>query len=212
MGDNRERPVGEVSSGPAWVSVIEGWADPLRTEADYEFAQNSLIKYFTRNVRDLAEARTRDVVAAAVTRFRARWHAGVPVRLHRGVSPWGPSPVELADTVRNAVLDQLGDPSPDDDLDLAGPTEREDELLAFRAVGAKPDVVRKGLAQLVAAAERVNFLIVTQYLDLAEHERTRPPRAVQVVARLGAGVTTEQAVIRAMTLFRERLARISGDV
>jgi hypothetical protein len=134
------------------------------------------------------------------------------VRLHRGVSPWGPSPVELADAVRNAVLDQLGDPSPDDDLELGGPTEREDELLAFRAVGAKPDVVRKGLAQLVAARERVNFLIVTQYLDLAEHERTTPPRAVQVVTRLGVGVTTEQAVIQAMTLFRERLARISGDV
>jgi dihydroneopterin aldolase len=82
MGDNRERPVGEASSGQAWVSVTEGWADPLRTEADYEFAQNSLIKYFTRNVRDLTEARTRDVVAAAVTRFRALWHAGVPVQCH----------------------------------------------------------------------------------------------------------------------------------
>ena len=210
MGDNCERPAGEVASGQTWATVTEGWADPLRTEPDYEFAQDSLIKYFTRTVRNFTEARIRDVVAAAVMRFRAVWHAGVPVRLHRGVSPWGPSPVELADAVRNAVLDQLG--NPDVDLEEAWPTEREDELLAFRAVGAKPDVVRKGLAQLVAAAERVSFLIVTQYLDLAEHEGTSPPRAIQVVARLGSGVTTEQAVIRTMTSFRERLARISGDV
>jgi len=210
MGDNRKRPLEEVTSGQTWASVTAGWADPLRTEPDYEFAQNSLIKYFTRTVRNFTEARIRDVVATAVTRFRAVWHAGVPVRLHRGVSPWGPSPVELADAVRNAVLDQLG--NPDVDLELAGPTEREDELLAFRAVGAKPDVVRTGLAQLVAAAEPVNFLIVTQYLDLAEHERTTPPRAVQVVARLGAGVTTEQAVIQAMTAFRNRLTQIADDV
>lgn len=216
MGDDRDGPFGAVpsgagSSGRVWENITAGWADPLRTEADYAFALDRLIEYFTRGAHDLTEARSREIIDAAVTQFRAQWHADVVVRHRRGGSPLGPSPKELATAVHNEVLDHLQNPSDSPDDDLRGPSEREDEWLALRAVGAKPEVVRAGLSQLVASRQRTDFLIVTQWLDLADRDRTRPPRSVQVVTRLAGEVTGEEVVRRAIISFRERLKRIKGD-
>lgn len=209
MGDGRGEPTGEVSSGQAWANVTVGWADPLRTEADYAVAMNSLIEYFTVSAQRLPETPGREIVADAVTRFGAAWHAGLPARRRRGELSLGPSPKELADAVYNDVLDLLADPSSRPDVDLRGPRDQDDEWLALRAVGAKPEVVRAGLAQLVTARKRLDFLIVTQYLDLADDgDRMLPPRSAQVMARLGGEVSSEEAVRRAITAFRERLARI----
>jgi hypothetical protein len=212
MSDTGGAPAGGTSSRHAWTSITDGWPDPIRTEDDYAVVRDSVVDYFTAALPTMGGDTVREVVTAALERSAAVWHSGAAARRRNGTDRRGPSPTELAAAARDAVLDVHFGAAGAREPGSTGPSAREDEQLALRAIGAEPDLVRRGLAELVADRERVQFLVVTQYLDLADAARTTPPRSAQVVRRLDGEVLDEDEVRRAITAFHARLRRIrTGD-
>ena len=192
-----------------------GGPEPPRTEADYRIIQQRLADYLASAFPGIAESSRTQIVAQTVESHMAQLLA-YPPRRH-GRSRTGVDRAAECDLLvglaHDAALELLagGDGSTlFDGRDRYGPSESDDEWLAQLAIGAVPGAVRAGLRELVRIRARTDFRIITQYLDLADRDRTRPPRSAEVVTHLSDETVSEHRVRQSILAFRDRLAQIEA--
>ena len=196
----------------AWKN--RGGPQPLRTEADYRIVEERLADYLALAFPGIAEASRAEIVVETVESHMAQLHA-YPRRggRSRTGADRGSECDLLASLADDAALELVagGDGSVrPGGWDRSGPSEIDDEWLAQLAIGGVPDAVRAGLRELIRLRARTDFRIITQYLDLADRDRTRPPRSAEVVARLRDETLSEHLVRRSILAFRDRLAQIEA--
>lgn len=201
-------------------AVAEAWKNrggpqPLHAEADYQIVKARLSDYLALAFPGIAESSRAGIVIETVESHMAHLLARPRGPGHR--SRAGADRVAecdlLAGLADDAALELLtsGHESPRlDGRDRCGPSQSDDEWLARLAIGAVPDAVRAGLRELVTLRARTDFRIITQYLDLADRDRTRPPRSAEVVAHLSDDTVSEHRVRRSILAFRDRLAEIEA--
>jgi len=206
MGEQRER-AGRTRD-EAWAAVVAGWPQRRWDPADYERVYALLAGYYQTRFPQLDLVTCRGVVTAAVGTFMADWYAGLPARVRGGNGGAFPSAREVSDAVADAVLERHGLCDGSAGADLLGPNVHDDESLAALALRAKPDAVRAGLRELFAEGARDDFLVISQYLDMADAALGRPPPTAAVVARL-QGAVGELAAREAIVAFQARLKRIA---
>lgn len=177
----------------AWKAA--GWPRPPRTETGYEHLQQCMAIYLQILFPEISPSHRDDIVGQALRKFMAPLHAH---RYQRNQPP----PEDLVRALEDAALDQA------DDLPRVG---RNDQQVATLAFSATPENVRVGLAGLAVDGRALEFRVVTQYLDLVDHDPTRPPTVAEVVAGLGPGTATEQMVRQALLDFRQRLKAVAAD-
>lgn len=200
MGEDSEPASQATARDQAWAVAAAKWPRRRWNLADYDQVYDLLRQYFEVVFPRLDLPTCRAVVASTVDGFMASWHAEWSRRIRRGDGEF-PGPQEVADAVRDAILERSG-PG-----ELIGPSVREDESLAARALRAKPDVVRAGLRELFAERAYDDFQVITQYLAMADVAVGRPPPTSAVVAQLG-GTVGELAARQAIREFQSRLRGI----
>jgi hypothetical protein len=171
----------------------------------------------------LSDEDVRELVRQTLEAFMPLLHA-------RGLR-WSddpPGPTDLLDWLTNACLDLLQCPvttklscrpsrTLDDQRFIRPSSVAQDEDLTSSLLNADPATVRAGLKALQAEGHVAEFLIITQYLDLAAaHPGTRP-RLREVTARLDhrrfRGRTrpppiTERDVEHTLLNFQNRLQQV----
>jgi hypothetical protein len=201
-------------------AVAETWKnrggpEPPRTEADYRIIQQRLADYLAVAFPGIAESSRAGIVVETVESHMAQLlaHPSRPHGRSRARADRGSECDLLAGLADDAALELLAGgegPTSFDGRERFGPSESDDEWLAQLAIGAVPDAVRAGLRELVKLGAGTDFRIVTQYLDLADRDRTRPPRSAEVVAHLGDETLSEHRVRQSILAFRDRLAQIEA--
>jgi hypothetical protein len=199
-------------------AVAEAWKNrggpaPLRTEADYRIVEERLADYLALAFPGIVESSRTGIVVETVESHMARLlaHPRQGGRSRTGIGRGSECDL-LASLADDAALELLtgGELTRSGGWDRFGPSQSDDEWLARLAIGAVPDAVRAGLRELVALRARTDFRIITQYLDLADRDRTRPPRSAEVVAHLRDETVSEHRVRRSILAFRDRLAQIEA--
>lgn len=200
-------------------AVAEAWKnrggpEPLRTEADYRIVQERLADYLALAFPGIAESVRSGIVLETVESHMAQLlaHPRRPAVQSRADADRAAECDLLAGLASDTALEVLtgGRPTPPEGPGRSGPSQRDDEWLARLAIGAVPDAVRAGLQELVALRARTDFRIITRYLDLADRDRTRPPRSAEVVAHLRDEMISEYRVRQSILAFRGRLAEIEA--
>ena len=140
-----------------------------------------------------------------------------------------PGPADLLDWLTNACLDLLQCPVTTrlscrpsrtlDDRGFSSPSRAtQDQDLTSSLLDADPSAVRAGLKALQAQNHVADFLIITQYLDLAAARPGRRPRPKEVVTKLDRrrlqgsnkpATITERDVERTLLNFRNRLQQVT---
>ena len=219
MDDELTKPADQARVVRARRAVAQAWKNrggpaPLRTEADYQIVEQRLADYLALAFPGITEASRAGIVVETVESHMAQLlaHPRRGRRPRTGIDRGSECDL-LASLADDAALEVLscGDGSTrPGGQDRSGPSRSDDEWLAQRALGAVPDAVQAGLRELVRLRDRTEFQIITQYLDLADRDRTRPPRSAEVVAHLSDDTVSEHRVRHSILAFRDRLTQIEA--
>jgi len=197
----------------AWRSA--GWPARAPTAAEDVQIKRCLCKYLEASFPGkLSAAEALEIVLEGLQAF-------IPLLLVRPTRTYNTQPGagDLLEWLTNASLEKLAGrrPACPEHPQFTQPSSvTQDEALTDSLLGADPDAVRAGLRTLVADGLTVDFLIITQYLDLGEVAPSRPPRPSQVANelmshRLLVGVqVTESDVSSVLLRFRDRLVRVAS--
>jgi hypothetical protein len=179
----------------AWKGA--GWPRPPRTPADYDLLQQKMAAYLAVVFPEVDHRHRGDIVGRTLDVFMAPLH--LPRPRHDRVQP-----EDLVNALEDAALDRAGGaPLPCRDKD-----DQRVALLAFRST---PAGVRAGLTALAVDGKTLDYRAVTQYLDLVDLDRTRPPSAAEVAAKLRLEAATEQMVGQVIDDFRQRVRVVDTE-
>ncbi|MDQ4032326.1 MAG: hypothetical protein M3332_08685 [Actinomycetota bacterium] len=204
----------------ALEAAVQVWTDagwprtPLAPER-YEQLQTHLCDYLeVRFANRFSQAEKNAIVIATLISFMAPLYA-------RPLVKEVPNPGDLLHRVEDEALGRLA-PSPSSN-DVVGfrsrSVDQEDEALCAYLFSYHITVsdVKATLEFLVLKGEVFEYLAVTQYLDLANFERTRRPLFWEVVDKLKPlerklGIVIDEHVVQAVLLrFWNRLPSAQAD-
>lgn len=192
----------------AWRSA--GWSHRPRRGVNYQPLCHCLCEYLEASFPGaFSPSEVSETVEKTLQAFMAPLHAG---RVLASELSYQGLLGELDDQALERFRSS-GQPLDDHPFGVTPSTVAEDEELTRALFGADASAVRTALRQLADEGEAVNFLIVSQYLDLGQQWPGRAPKATHVVMEfkdheLLVGVRiTEQLVRQALQDFRIRLRR-----
>ncbi|GAA4713446.1 hypothetical protein GCM10023215_65510 [Pseudonocardia yuanmonensis] len=213
--DSNKRSKAYQTAVNAWRSA--GWPSRAPTAAEYVEIRRCLADYVVITYQGRVSQETaEEIVRLAVHLFGPHMFT----RPAAGQGPQ-PSPEDLLNWLLDTGLDAARGKMPETAHSehypwLRRPTPvAQDREVAESLFSATPEAVQTCLRHLVAKRLDVEFVIVTEYLDLAKPAPAEPPRCSQVAERLSghrllAGVVvTERHVEQVLLSFRNLLSKVA---